>query len=887
MKINTEKQEIIDTKGNILVTANPGTGKTLLLAHKYLSLINEGVKPEDILCLTFTEKAKREMEERIVRLKTDQKINLDISKLNVHTFHSYSLNSLDNKEIISPNLLRFSIYLYIKENKILNYTDRHIIDILVPKIENLIRYLKSFGILPNKISFSKAKRFLPQNSKLSRNELEKFLDEFIKTYSRYEQIKESNGFDYADLLIEFINLKNPPSYKYVLVDELQDVNSMEAEIALRSAENFIAVGDKKQAIFGFQGGSIINFELFKNCSHFVLSENFRSTNQILNYAKNYFISKTIEHSHKEELKDLNNALGLSGDKPGIIEVDKNSLTQSVIKLLGIISGQEKTTAVILRTNNQIADIGKELESYGIEFSTTFFSGSEDAKNDIITFLKAVLSKDIQEIKNSMFTPFFPISIQDAFEFSEKEYKNLNELLNDCIEFKKLRKSIKTKFDLIKLFKQRITPISLSYGKHYYMAAEKINGAFFESLSLLESKKLSHIFDYLQSFDLATDEIEDEKNIVLTTIHKAKGKEFDNVIYIPASTRNQTNFVDDVVEAILKSKGINAEEELEEESLRINFVAFTRAKERLYIITEKSAEYGNEFAENMSLGEIQQKTKPEPDSYKKDAYSLFVNKEYDKAKSLLEKNNIWLIDFINNYFKNLKSLSFTSVKPQPFEYLVDNILRIKEFSPALKLGNEIHLAAEKHLKGEDYDINDPDYVPYLKNMKLVTNEVKSAYPDLYKIEEFFDIPLSYISDLDGNIKFRGKIDAVFKNGSSYLILDWKTNRTTEKASEHRQQLASYKRSFCKHHNVPAENVEVAIAYLGLRSSVDTGEVNWELDLKQPAKTAFNTFTKKLKKILEWKNDPEQFLEELSEEKVKSNERLWKSIVDQYLFEKKKI
>ena len=168
MSINKEKQQIINTTGNILVTANPGTGKTLLLAHKYLSLIENGINPKDILCLTFTEKAKREMEDRIVKLSKQQKANLDIKNLNVYTFHSYALNNLNSNEIISPNLLRFTIYLYIKENKILNYSDKYILDTLVPKIENLIRYLKSFGILSDKINKKTAKRFLPNNSKLTK-----------------------------------------------------------------------------------------------------------------------------------------------------------------------------------------------------------------------------------------------------------------------------------------------------------------------------------------------------------------------------------------------------------------------------------------------------------------------------------------------------------------------------------------------------------------------------------------------------------------------------------------------------------------------------------------------------------------------------------------------
>ena len=886
MSINKEKQQIIDTSGNILVTANPGTGKTLLLAHKYLSLIEDGIKPKEILCLSFTEKAKREMEDRIVKLSKQQKTNLDIKNLNVYTFHSYALNSLNSNEIISPNLLRFTIYLYIKENKILNYSDKYILDKLVPKIENLIRYLKSFGILPDKINIKKAKKFLPSNSKLTNAELEKFLDEFTKIYSNYEAIKKTNGFDYSDLLIEFLSLKNTPVYEYVLIDELQDVNKMEAEIALKSAKQFIAVGDKKQAIFGFQGGSIINFELFKNSNHFVLSENFRSTNQILNYSKEYFSSKTGDSSHKEELKDLKNALEANGDEPNIVEVLRENLLPTVVNLIGVLSDDNKKTAVILRTNNQISELASELENNSVEFSTTFFSGSEDAKNDIITFLKGVLSNSTQEIKNAMFTPYFPISIQDTFELTDNNYENTNDLLKDCRQFYKIRKSIKTKYDLIKLFKEIIIPISLSYGRQYYLAAEKINKAFFESLTLLDDRKLANVFDYLQSFDLSADEIEEEKGIVLTTIHKAKGKEFDNVIYVPTTTKNQTNFVDDTVEAILKSHGIQAEEELEEEQLRINFVAFTRAKEALFIVTEKSSEYSNEFSKNRNFSDIKSLKNFDTDSYKKDAYSLFVNRDYEKAKSLLENNNIWLTEYIHNYFNNLKSLSFSSAETKPFKFLIQNILNISEYSPALKLGSEIHLAAEKYLKNEEYLVED-EFMPYWENIQNITDTIKLSYPEIYEVEQFFNIEFPEISDIEEDINFRGKIDAVFTDGSKFLIVDWKTDRNTDRASEHRQQLVSYKNAFSELNNIDKDLVDIGIAFIGLRSTINTGVINSELDLKKPGKNVFNTFLKKVNKVIQWKNSPDLFLKELSEDKVKSNERLWKSVVDQYLFEVSKI
>ena len=110
-----------------------------------------------------------------------------------------------------------------------------------------------------------------------------------------------------------------------------------------------------------------------------------------------------------------------------------------------------------------------------------------------------------------------------------------------------------------------------------------------------------------------------------------------------------------------------------------------------------AEYINESAEETTLGEISSKRKDaENNSYKKDAYSLFVNKEYDKAKELLEFNKDWLIDFIHNHFNKLNSLSFhISQQCKPFDYLVNNIMNIREYSPALKLGSEVHLAAEKY------------------------------------------------------------------------------------------------------------------------------------------------------------------------------------------------
>ena len=104
------------------------------------------------------------METRILDVIKKEKIDVDISKLNVFTFHSYALDNIDENEVLTTNLLRYAIFRFLKDKKILNYSDTYLLDEIVPQLENLIRYLKSFGITPNKIDLIEVKN----NSKKAR-----------------------------------------------------------------------------------------------------------------------------------------------------------------------------------------------------------------------------------------------------------------------------------------------------------------------------------------------------------------------------------------------------------------------------------------------------------------------------------------------------------------------------------------------------------------------------------------------------------------------------------------------------------------------------------------------------------------------------------------------
>lgn len=880
-ELNKEKQDIIKTDGNILVIANTGTGKTKLLVSKYLCMIQkQGFNPEDILCLTFTNKAKRELEERILEGIKENNIKVDYSKLNIHTFHSYALDALNEEKIVSSNLLRYSIYKFLKQNETLNYSDDYLLDTIVPKMENLLRYLKSFGITPEKVDVKEVQSKLEGNEKVSKEELDKFAKDFLEIYKHYEATKDKFGLDYSDILIKFFDLKNPKKFKYVLVDELQDVNRIEAEIALKSGEHFIAVGDKKQAIFGFQGGSIYNFKLFKNSKQFVLTENFRSANPILDYSKYQFLEKTKEKDYKKELEALHNNINKGEEKVKICNVDRDNIYATASELAHNLSEKEGKTAIIVRTNNQITKVSKELKKRKIEHSSTFVSASSDTKKNIVKFLKGILSNDLNDIKNSMFTPYFPISMQDAFFLTENKELTLEEIYSKSPEFRKIRNSINNLEDLKQLFISRIIPISITYGREYMVASMSILKTYLEAFENVGDINLKNILDYIQSSNLLSSESTIEKKVVITTVHKSKGKEYDNVIYLPIKSKNNSNFQDVVAEKILSSNGIDASEEIEEEALRIDFVAFTRAKEKLFILTDKIEDYLDNQSEMHETG-IEGIDDQDMFEKGKRAYGFFLEKKFDKAKDLLESKNDWIKQYIKEHFESINRISFSSLQTNAFDYLINNILKLREFSFAANIGTEVHSLAEEMVKGKKVEVKD-ELKPFEKNITNILDKVRKDYPELVETEKQINVPISKMIHSDSELNFKGFIDLILKNDKEeYLILDWKTDKKKSNASKHKQQLEAYKVAYAIEKDISLDKVKTMTAFIGLRETVNMGKVNYEIDDKKPTKRSFDTFEKKVKRVIDWKANPEIFWGELSSKK--SEDLIWKGVVEQYIRE----
>ena len=440
-------------------------------------------------------------------------------------------------------------------------------------------------------------------------------------------------------------------------------------------------------------------------------------------------------------------------------------------------------------------------------------------------------------------------------------------------YKSLRDSVATVEDVNLLFRDKIMPVCFSYGREYVAAAVVLQKAYQEALNVLPEKNINAFRSYLLASDLYSQESEAEKPLVLTTVHKAKGKEFDNVIYIPSKGNNRSDFKDRVIEAILISKGFCAGEELEEESLRVNFVAFTRAVNSLVILTDKVQEYLSDFSELKEIA-AGQESNVELNEGRKRAFDLFVNGDFDSAKKLLISKDEWIRDFIKDYFASLPHISFSRLPNNAYDYFVDEMLKIRDFNAAANTGSEVHDFAQKIALGKEVSFRD-ELKPYVENVRRLLEEIQLKYPETAETEQKIYIPLRSLG-FDSNLHLKGYIDAVFKNNDEYLIVDWKTDRKTDKSSKHRQQLETYKRAFAQVHGVDVRKIRVAIGYVGLRTTINTGKVECSLDTKQPSSSSFDTFSKRVNKLLAWINNPNTFIQDFITEKVDST--IWRSVVE---------
>ena len=587
-----QKEAVLHKEGPCLVLAGAGSGKTRVLTERIVHLINEGVRPQNILAITFTNKAAREMRERV-----DNSIGDEADKIFIGTFHSLGLKILrENADVIG----------YSRNITIL---DRDDVNSLIKKfLKDLNLSSEQYPVkyILNKISFAK-------NEGLTPEQYEKFmkgpLDEaVIKVYKKYvSTLKRNNSVDFDDLLILPLEIfrqsdevleKYMEHYQYILVDEYQDTNMVQYEFCKMLASkylNLFVVGDMDQSIYAFRFANymnVMNFEKdYPMSKTIILDENYRSTTNILDAA-----NSVIKHNTERKEKNLWSSNG-EGEKIKYIrcdgELEEAKTVVSETKKLISNGESPKEIAVLYRTNGQSRVIEEAFLKEGIPFKIVgsyFFYNRKEIK-DLIAYLHLIYNKnDDVSLERVINVPKRGIgaktidklrteaSISDVSMFDvissgkELEFKNLIITLTEESKDTNLSGLVDLILDKSGIRKE------LEESNTLESEIRLENLEEFKSITLaFEERGIYNLDEFLENISLVSDmkEYENQDNgVTLMTLHSAKGLEFNNV------------FLVGLEEGIFPhSRSYESPSELEEER-RLCYVGITRARKKLFLLNTK-------------------------------------------------------------------------------------------------------------------------------------------------------------------------------------------------------------------------------------------------------------------------------------------------------------
>ncbi len=612
-----QKEAVLETDGPVLILAGAGSGKTKVLTTKVAYLINEkNIDPYNVLAITFTNKAAKEMKERIYKMLGPVAYQIQIS-----TFHSLGLLILrENYEALG----------YDKNITILDSDDTLTVIKKILKDMNLDSKMYNPRTIRNKISSAKNELLTSRDySRFAGNEYEQIVTE---VFQRYEtKTKNNNSVDFDDLLLLPIKLfKENPSillkyqerFHYILVDEYQDTNEAQYTlIKLLSAKykNICVVGDIDQSIYGFRGANyrnILNFEKdYQHAKTILLEENYRSTANILNVANDI-----IKNNKKRKEKNL-----WTKNEDGIKikyhraydEKDEAHYVAGEIKKL-INNGTSKTEiAVLYRTNAQSRNMEEDLLEENIPYKVvgSFYFYNRKEIKDLISYLKLIYNSNddvsLMRVINVPKRQIGPKTIENLALKAASENVSLYGAISDGKElaFKLLIEDIKRQSEDLSLT-EIVDLILDKTGMRAELEKEKTIEAEVRLENLEEFKSITKNFEenngvvsleeFLLEISLVSD-VEEHKNnddvVTLMTVHAAKGLEFENVFIIGLEEGLFPHF-----------NSVDSPDDLEEER-RLCYVAVTRAKKSLTLVNAKRRMiYGNMSQNPPSrfIGEIDKK-----------------------------------------------------------------------------------------------------------------------------------------------------------------------------------------------------------------------------------------------------------------------------------------
>ena len=608
---NSQLESTLQMDGPMIVIAGAGSGKTRVLTYKIAYLMTEGVDPFNILALTFTNKAAKEMKERIATIVGNEAKNLWMG-----TFHSVFARILRIEAHKIGYTSNFTIYDSDDSQKLVSR---------IIKEFNLDKDQYKYKSIFSRISSMK-NSFITPNNYLNNEELllsDKISNrsKFYQIYNEYvERCFKAGAMDFDDLLLKTNELLNsyPDTlskyqniFKYILVDEYQDTNHSQYLIIRALSDKFqniCVVGDDAQSIYSFRGANInniLNFQKdFPDSKIFRLEQNYRSTKNIVNAA-----NSLIENNQKRLKKNVWTE-NESGEKISVNKLltdgeEGRFVASSIFENKMQSQLQNSDFAILYRTNAQSRSFEDALRkkniSYRVYGGLSFYQRKEI--KDVLAYLRLLINPDDEqafkriinfpargigqttlnkiavEAKNSSVSDY--IFIKDLLKSSE--ILN-NSTKNKLLDFVIMIESIKNKIEHADVFD--ITKEVLKQSRLYnlYKNDESLEGInriqnIEELLNGIKDfvenneKSQASVSSFLQDVALATDQdndTNDNNKVSLMTVHLAKGLEFPYV-YIVGLEEN----------LFPSAMNLNSRTELEEER-RLFYVALTRAEKKIYL-----------------------------------------------------------------------------------------------------------------------------------------------------------------------------------------------------------------------------------------------------------------------------------------------------------------
>ncbi|MBI2599138.1 UvrD-helicase domain-containing protein [Candidatus Curtissbacteria bacterium] len=604
-----QKEAVLATDGPVLIMAGAGSGKTRVLTYKIAYLISKGVKPENILASTFTNKAANEMKERVYNLlhrhpgvatttmgSGDSIASLQNDKKSadspyVGTFHAFCAKLLrfDGKYIGIP-----SGYLIYDDDDSLSLIKK-----IMKDLDISIKNFKPSSIL-NAISGAKGELMGPADyAQFARGY---FSETVSKVYNIYQKtLLEINACDFDDLLMQTVKLfeTNPQilekwagRFEYVLVDEYQDVNTAQYQLTKLLASmhgNLTVVGDAAQAIYSFRGAdfrNILNFKMdFPNAKVFNLEQNYRSTGNILS-AANKIISHNASHPVLKlwTKNDIGEKISIYG---AMNEVDEANF------IVDRIMGSRKPLsafAVLYRTNAQSRTVEEAFLHSNIPYK--LYGG--------VSFYARKEVKDVMAYLRLIANPRDMVSKNRTLKLGKRRFEKFQEM----VEKLNLREHVIARSGATKQSEKKIAASSQDSTRNDDKKLPKpielidmvlettdylrvIDDGTEEGLSRVENVKelksvaadFENLSQFLENVTLMEGKVAPEKSyelpitkdfVTLMTIHAAKGLEFDDV------------FIVGMEEGLFPHSRSMLETGQLEEERRLAYVGLTRARKKLYL-----------------------------------------------------------------------------------------------------------------------------------------------------------------------------------------------------------------------------------------------------------------------------------------------------------------